>query len=502
MTDDSEEIIESRAAPLSHLSETKRANPLAGVFDWRAYTAGAIVLAALFAAFYWQPDSPKNPTAKVTPSQATPQSDTRVDQNKEQLAPFAQTQKERAREQVQEALALFVERQILLEDTMQVDQWGATELEDAMALAKSGDANFVGESFDSALSAYQAAVEKMDVVISQGNKLFGVYLDDGIKAIKALDPVAASTAIEQALTIKPGDAAALNARARAQALPTIVSKLRSAKNHELGGRYSEALAVYDEVANLDPLTANLNELRAGAISAQAGNDVASHISRGFTALQNKQFERARDAFNAALRVDADNAIAKGGLQQVAEVNDLTIINSYQSKAEQAIANEQWQTAIDAFQDVLALDKNIQFAKRGLAQAGAHQKAERLMTRIVNEPQKLSTEKLFLDAREIVQNAEQLEFAGPELKRLSVEVNRLLTLYADPVEVVLLSDNATNIVMSNVGQLGSFERRTLSLRPGAYTIRGSQNGCRDIFLNIEVLPGIEPLDVSCSESISQ
>jgi tetratricopeptide (TPR) repeat protein len=418
------------------------------------------------------------------------------------LAPFALTQKERAREQVQQALALFVERQILLEDTMQVHQWGAAELEAAMALAKSGDADFIAESYDSALTAYQAAVEKMDAVISQGNELFSAYLDDTLRAIQALDPAAATVAIEQALTIKPNDAAALNARTRAQALPTIVSKLRSAKNHELGGRYSEALAVYDEVAQLDPLTSNLNELRAGAMAAQAGNDVASHISRGFAALQNKQFAGARNAFNAALRVDPDNAIAKGGLQQVAEVNDLTIISNFQSAAEQAIANEQWQDAIDAYQEVLKLDKNIQFAKRGLAQASAHQKAQRLLTRIVNEPQKLSTEKLFLDAREIVQDAQQLEFAGPELTRLSVEVNRLLALYADPVEVVLLSDNATNIVMSNVGQLGSFERRTLSLRPGAYTIRGSQNGCRDIFLNIEVLPGIEPLDLSCPESISQ
>jgi tetratricopeptide (TPR) repeat protein len=507
MTDGSDDIIQSRQAPLSHLQEKQEKNALGaalGALDRRVYVTAAIVFLVLIGAFYWLPEPQLGRNTQPATAASAPADDAEpaapVDNTT--LAPFAAAQQTRDREKVQLALAEFVERQILLEDSMQVDQWGADALDAAMNQAKEGDSFFIDENYDSALAAYQQAVIKIDEVINQGNKLYQEFLQNGNAALLALDATAAQDAFTQALTIKPGDADATAGLTRAQGLPVIISKLRSAKNHELGGRYDDALAVYDDIAKLDPLTPNLNQLRAAARAAKTGDDVASHISRGFAALQNQRFEQARGAFNAALNLDGDNAVAKGGLQQVAEQYDLAVIGEYQRKAEQAMAQEQWLDATDAYQAVLKLDKNIQFAKQGLAQAKAHERAQRLMTRIVNEPTKLSNEKLYLDAQNIAQQAQQLEYAGEELQRLRQEVSNLLSLYADPVEVTLLSDNATNIVMSNVGELGLFERRTITLRPGAYTIRGSQNGCRDIYLTVEVLPGIEPLDVRCTENINR
>ncbi len=507
MTENSDDIIESRQAPLSHLQEEQEKSVLGGALsalDWRAYTAAALVLLVLLGGFYWLPEPQLERDIQSATTVSTRPDDTRpaAIADETALAPFAAAQQTRDREKVQQALAEFVERQILLEDSMQVDQWGADALDAAMNQAKAGDGFFIDEQYDSALEAYQQAVIKIDEVITQGNELYLEFLQNGNAALLALDASAAEGAFNQALTIKPGDPDATAGLTRAQGLPVIISKLRSAKNHELGGRYDDALAVYDDIARLDPLTPNLNELRAAVRAAKTGDDVASHISRGFSALQSQRFEQARNAFNAALSLDSDNAVAKGGLQQVAEQYDLAVIGDYQGKAERAMAQEQWLEAADAYQSVLNLDKNIQFAKQGLAQAKAHERAQRLMTRIVNEPNKLSNEKLYLDAQNIAKQSQQLEYAGDELKRLQREVSNLLSLYADPVEVILLSDNATNIVMSNVGELGLFERRTISLRPGAYTIRGSQNGCRDIYLTVEVLPGIEPLEVRCTESINR
>lgn len=504
MMDDRNDIIESRQAPLSHLQEKRDKNTLTGAWDWRVFSTTAVVLVVLIGGFYWLPEQTLEKPAPSTALRPSGPDETQPPAKAEDtsLAPFAAAQKGRDREKVQQALAEFVERQILLEDSMQVDKWGADALDAAMDEAKAGDGYFVDEQYDSALAAYQRAVLQIDGVITKGNELYQESLQNGNAALLALDAPAAEDAFLQALTIKPGDADATAGLTRAQGLPLIISKLRSAKNHELGGRYDDALAIYDEIAQLDPQTPDLTELRAAVQAAKTGNDVASHISRGFAALQNQRFEQARSAFNAALSLDRDNAVAKGGLQQVAEQYDLAVIGDYQRKAEMAMAQEQWLEAVDAYQSVLDLDKNIQFAKQGLAQAKAHERAQRLMTRIVNEPTKLSNEKLYLDAQNIAQQAQQLEYAGENLKHLRQEVGNLLSLYADPVEVILLSDNATNIVMSNVGDLGQFERRMISLRPGAYTIRGSQNGCRDVYMTVEVLPGIEPLDVRCTESISQ
>lgn len=504
-----DDIIAPIEAPLSHLTQNKRGVQRLPLDRRGQLMVGGIAVLAIIALVLL----PSMMDDTTTPSidTAAPSASALTDNgaaasadstNKTQLAPFAQAQQTRARELVQAELSKFVELQIQLEDNMQVGAWGEQELANAMALAQQGDAEFVAENFSIATELYQQAVAKLDALIAQGNQLFSRYVEQANARIDGLDPEAAAEAIAAALVIKPDDVEALAIQARAAQLPEIISLLRTAKNHELSERFVEALAVYDEIAQLDPKAPTLAQRRAEARAAQSGNNLTAHISRGFSALDNEQFETARKAFNAALSIDPNNDVAKGGLQQVAKQNDLAIIKQQRLIAERAINQEQWQTAIDAYQQVLDLDNNIQFAKNGKSTALAHQKSQQLLSRISSEPSKLSSEKLYLDAIDILDRARKLNHLGPSLNASIAEVSRLITLYRDPVDVVLLSDNATDIIVSNVGKLGVFERKTLSLRPGQYTIRGSQSGCRDIYMSVDVLPGIAPLDLSCPESVAR
>lgn len=497
-----DDIIQAQPAPLSHLSADAAPRRLTDALDGRNVAVAALVLAVAVVAFVWRPEvvpdinvsSDATIPAAINNAPATSES--------EQLAPFAQTQKDRARQQAQEALSNFVEKQILLEDTLQVTAWGAAELAQAMALAQTGDAEFTAEKFAASVLAYEQADRSLAAIIEQGDTLFNQHLASGLQYILALDSEAAIAVIEEALIIKPDDHQAQALLQRARQLPVIIGMLRTAKNHELGSRYAKALIVYADIEKLDPHTQGLSALKAAAASGQAGDDLTSYISRGFEALDNKQFERAKRAFDQALKLDPGNDIAMGGLQQVATKNDLAIIVNHERQAQRAIVEEDWQRAVDAYKAVLALDNNIQFALNGRVSAQTHLRAQRLLTKISAAPQKLSSEKLYLDALAILAEAKQLEYKGPKMSSAIEQVSQLLQLYRDPVDVVLISDNATNVIMSNVGQLGYFEQKTLTLRPGQYTIRGSQAGCRDIYLSIEVLPGIAPLDLSCPEPIKR
>jgi hypothetical protein len=46
-------------------------------------------------------------------------------------------------------------------------------------------------------------------------------------------------------------------------------------------------------------------------------------------------------------------------------------------------------------------------------------------------------------------------------------------------VELVSDSLTEVTVYRVGRLGRFERRTVELRPGTYTVVGSRAGFRDV-----------------------
>ena len=185
---------------------------------------------------------------------------------------------------------------------------------------------------------------------------------------------------------------------------------------------------------------------------------------------------------------------------MAQRYDLYVIEAAHKKAQEALNQEQWDVAAAAYDEILALDPNIQFALDGLAAAKAHKRVTTILREIIKAPTRLSSQALFLEAQDVLNQGQKLSLAGPELAGRLKEVERILNLYSDPVELILLSDNATDITISNVGRIGVFEEKKLIVRPGQYTIRGSQSGCRDLFMSVEVIPGIQPLDLSCPERL--
>ena len=490
---ESDQIIAPTEAPLTHLrgGEKRRLR-----LDLRIVALVSAILLTVLIALYWQPQVTIQPqNQSFTPASAPPQT------NDNAPPPFQATQRALARERAQEALSEFVEKQIRLENEMQVDNWGAEQLTQALDAAKQGDAMFVLEDFETSLAAYNQAVILINAVINLGERIFDEHLSATYEALAALDYESGLRAITSALAIKPSNAEAIELQRRVALVPEILTLLRHAKNHELSKRFNEAMTQYEQVRQLDPLTQNLHELIASARAGQSGNNLEIFISRGFAHLAEENFQAARDDFNAALSLRPGNSIATGGLQQVAEQHDLAIIRDRGIAAEAALSNERWEEALAEYNAILNLDGNIQFAKDGAVTAKAHKRVQSLLKTISEEPQKLSSQSLYLEAQEIVAEAEQLEHPGRTLKHLISEVLKLLQMYRDPVDVTLVSDNATDIIVSNVGRIGRFERHVLNLRPGQYTIRGSQSGCKDIYLSIEVLPGIEPIDLSCPQRLS-
>ena len=224
------------------------------------------------------------------------------------------------------------------------------------------------------------------------------------------------------------------------------------------------------------------------------------LGEGFKYLEQENFAQARKAFSTILQTDATNTIALAGLEQVSQRHDVAIILDNERSAKEHLANEQWPEAIAAYTAILTLDDNIQLAKNGKLLAQSHARTEKVLTRISAQPSKLSSANLFAQASNIVKDANALKYKGPRLNTLIDSVSKTLALYRDPVLVTLLSDNSTDVVLSNIGKLGTFQSKVLSLRPGEYTIRGSANGCRDIYLTVTVLPGIAPIEVLCRETV--
>jgi tetratricopeptide (TPR) repeat protein len=336
--------------------------------------------------------------------------------------------------------------------------------------------------------------------MKRGHTLLEESLKKGAAALTARDQVRAEEAFTLAGTIAADDPRVAAGRKRAAALPEISALMRQGRNHELAESWSQAADTYERVKALDPATSGLEGALARVAEGRKQTRVQKLLSQGFAFLDAERFDKARGAFRDALALEPGNAVAEGGLEQVVKRADVARINILKEQAGQAAAEERWEDAGSLYGKVLELDSTIQFALSGRALADSQQRARAALDKIIESPERLSSDKLYRDARQILASAADLEPRGDKLASRIEDVRAILASYANPVAVILRSDNLTEVTLSTVGTLGSFEEKRLELRPGAYTVIGSRDGCRDVREQIVVRPNMNPVDIRCLETL--
>ena len=493
-------MIEASDVPLSHLDErqTGALNPRKNRnFLWTIILTVIVFLGGLI---IWEPE-PSSGTERVLAKGTAAKNPVNPENTKQDIAPFERLSQEKAKEDAMEQIAFYIQLESQIDQDLIIGEWGVSSLRSAKEMATKGDQHYYFQDFDQALDHYRKAKTELTDLSKKAESKFREYLTKAQKEVVNLNPLIAKTSIQDALSIKPNSEEAKELSSRIDQLPEIIDLLRSAKNHQLQGRLKDSLTTYQLVYQKDPLTTDLGLFLDEIHRNIKSEEIKKKLTEGFSLLQEEDFESARESFSEVLSLDNNNEIASSGLEQIAINKDLSIIEEKRLLAVKAMANDKWQEAIGAFQEILKMDPNIQFAAEGRAQAESQERSERLLSNIVSAPYKLSSEKLFLDAKIIVQDSAFLEFQNSALINLIQQVSDLLEIYATPIDVTLISDNATEVIVSNIGKLGRFNKKIITVRPGRYTIRGSQVGCKDTYQSIDILPGTSPISVNCEERIN-
>ncbi|MDA1074697.1 MAG: hypothetical protein O3A63_08050 [Proteobacteria bacterium] len=507
MTDNSE-VIAPKAVPLSHATKTPfetgsdAESPYA-----RRLLLGILIVAAvivLYFVFTFTPERRVETSSQTgaTPIPTAPQTGAAPFADDGALPPFQTLMRAQAREKAQAELAGFVELQLQLQQQMRVDTWGQDSYEAAKVAAEQGDTAFMRERYDESIASYVTARELLAELIVVGEQKFEDLLQQTTIAINDQNQASALSLVEQALLIKPDDSTALALKVRAHKIDSVLTLFRQARNHELAEAWADAVSGYQAVLDLDPETRGVSEAITRTRTAETQQILESHISAGFLALENNQFAKATTAFNKALKIQPANPIALGGLQQTESKSLLGQVDRLKVEAQSALDDENWSTALAHYDEILSLDANLKFAKEGKATATEQLRALTILNKIIDSPDNLSSKKLFDEANATLTRARTLKPMGPTLASRIDEVDHLLSVYSQPVAVTLKSDNQTDVILSTVGRLGTFDVKQVSLRPGAYTLIGSRNGCRDVRTQITVRPEMPPVDIRCMEQLPQ
>jgi len=527
-------VIKPRAAPLSDPAKSATPpetgstaeSPIASVTATETnssnqrlflYLAGALIVAALYWVFVVLPGSPAlsvtDRSSAATESDATGAGETADAADKTNSAaadsanaqsppvsPFRDAQLARAKEQAEKELSTFVELQIELEDNLQINEWGQSRYDAVKDLATEGDRQFQGREFEPALATYRSATQALEELRAAGEAEFAAGVAAGNAAIADFNQLLAQREFERALQIKPDNSEALAGIARADKLPQIQSLLRKARQLARRGDTQAATKTYKEILSIDPQTATVNAALAQLSQAATQADYQDHLSRGFAALERGRYTTAKSAFNSALAIKPGDAVANGGLQQIAQETEVQNLQNFQSAARKAVEEERWEDAVKAFDSALAEDENLAFAQSGRREATERMRLSKGMNIIVKQADKLSDNKRMQEAVALLQTAAALPSAGPRWATDLERAQQTIKSYQQPVAVRLTSDKKTLVTVYKVGRLGTFATHDLQLRPGSYTIVGSADGCQDVRKEVIVRPKMGPVEIVCTNRL--
>lgn len=430
------------------------------------------------------------------------------------ISPFEEAQRSRQRREAQDVLASLLRRQAEL-DAASVQLWAPQDYAIALDEARRGDEFYRAGEFGAAIVGYEESDMALANLLDEMSVIFAVALEQGELALTAGDSARALEQFTLAIAIDPPSADANEGLQRAQTLDQVEALLAEAVRAQTQGDLQRAQQLLRQAADLDPAHSRAAALVADNRQRIINADFTGVMSEGFVLLEQGRAQESIAAFERALRVRPGNAEADAAIGQAREMITLEAIAAHRVDAEAFEVSEQWQNAVDAYEKALALDPNVTFAVEGRNYSERRLQLDNLFELNINQPERLSDQAAYDEALEVLRIGRDLSRdldldlgldlggAGPRLTTQLESLESFLEDMQTPLEVRLISDNATHVTIYQVGQLGTFTETMMMLRPGRYVAVGTRPGYRDVREEFVVGFGRElnTLTIRCNEQIA-
>ncbi len=408
---------------------------------------------------------------------------------------------EQLRAQAEELLADLLPQQARLGE-LSAQSWGEETWAEYEESARTGDDAYLANEFQSAVPAYTRALEVGEILLARSVSIIDAALQAGAAALDAGNATLASEQYSIVLEIEPENAAARRGFERAARLPEVLRLTRDGEVLERDGALEDAASAYREALAIDAEWAPARSALTSIEVRLQNRSFDTLMSQAFSALAQDDFDEALDQFDAALALRPSSEEAMAGKLQAEQGQRLDQIALIEARAIVAEATERWPRAIEFYESALETDATLVFALEGLERSRRRGDLDSKLAYLLENPGLLFDDTVLADAQTLLAEAQSVDEAGPRLTEQSTELARLLRLASTPIAIELQSDELTEVTVYRVGELGTFAQRTLELRPGTYTAIGSRDGFRDVRETFTILPGrpVEPVRVECSEPI--
>jgi len=410
-------------------------------------------------------------------------------------------ERQRAKRQAEAALERILRAQARLIEA-DVELWAPDEFDAALETLARGDSLFETEAYAQALEAYEEVEAAFEALEDSRPERFAEALRRGAEALSANDVETAIAQYRIATALDPDSSDAARGLERAEKREEVLANMETGRTRREQGELSAALEAFKAAARIDSAYEPARQAVREVEAAIAERRFSQAMSDAFDALERGDFAAAEQALARArsIRPDADAlALAMQRLETERQQAQLTELRE---RAARQVEAEAWAEAVETYRAALEIDSNVAFAVQGLPRAHRRAELDAAFRRYLEDPTRLYSQQPLAQAEQLLENAATIEEPGTRLQAQMRELRELVAAAKTPVEVTFRSDGETTVTVFKVGELGNFQERTLTLRPGSYVAVGTRRGYRDVRQEFTVRPGEppDPVVVICKELV--
>ena len=470
------------------LAESRRPSPLlwTGLALLLLVALGVIFVLPVVVSEY---ELPLERRAELAPQPVAPA----VSQAPEELSPFEEAVLARERQRAQDVLALILDTQAELEP-LQVGEWAGEGYDAALEVARAGDEAYRNREFEQANASYQEAAGALNELLESVPERLEQALAAGEEALLDGEPDLAGENFSLALLLDPGNTMARSGLERTTNYEEFAAALQRAVELAQAGDLRESLAAYREAAGLDPASREARDGVADMTRRIRQAEFSAVMSAGFAMLDASDPEAAIAEFERAAGLNVNNEQAQAAIEQTRNQVASVEIERLRGRIGNAEQSEQWQQAVETYDEVLAIDANVVFALNGRDYAARRALLDSLLAEAIANPYRFNEDEVYREALDVYYTGRSIESPGPKLVGQLDQLEGLLASSQIPVEIRFASDNLTSVTILRVAELGFFEQASLSLKPGRYIALGRRIGYREVREEFTVGYGQTPAQV--------
>ncbi len=304
----------------------------------------------------------------------------------------------------------------------------------------------------------------------------------------------ANIAIHQALSYKPDDPDALALRERIEALPEILDLIRQAAIARTENNLEEELRLSEAIVTRDPDRTDYAQRAADIAVLLKEARFEKAVVAGLDAFRTGELGRLEKALATVRSLYPDREETRTLAGKAITLKKEFAFNGFLKAAASAIKADRWKEAEAAFQKASALKASHKEVVDGLDLSRTILKHQATVRRYLKAPGRLSSTHVASAARDTLKEADLYGSFSPSLK---LDLAALQTAIEDqntPVEVIIISDNLTDIQVRGVGKVGLKKQYRIELKPGQYVFEGRREGYKTKSVPVDIATGMSSIQV--------